>query len=320
MLCSLAHPPTCRAHALPPCTAPPTNSPCAQYTRKGDNATEAQALIDFARGLAGGAPGVPRSKFLFDALQLPQVGVLFMAAVGVAGAEKDGLKAAVETTALGCESNAIKYNQSKLAYSSPPDPPSVSHHQLPLQPPGHQPHGSPDHHPQPGAGWGWGAVYWGGSCPLLLGRHCQQPPARATACLLPTHPFCSCAHVHRPPCLPQDRCTKNFFIYRDPASGQWSMFPWDPESGEEGGGGGELVVLVWRADAGSSPPFYVSPPFCWTTTPPCPPPTHRCPHTGFGTDRGLGGKPAPDYCILACEQWNSPLYCDRNHPQVRVMG
>lgn len=28
---------------------------------------------------------------------------------------------------------------------------------------------------------------------------------------------------------------------------------------------------------------------------------------GFGTDRGLGGKPAPDYCILECEQWNSPL-------------
>ena len=35
----------------------------------------------------------------------------------------------------------------------------------------------------------------------------------------------------------------------------------------------------------------------------------------FGIDRGLGGVPAPDYCILACEQWNSPLYCDRNHPQ-----
>eukprot|EP00889_Picochlorum_renovo_P007511 jgi/Picre1/34541/NNA_002009.t1 len=35
----------------------------------------------------------------------------------------------------------------------------------------------------------------------------------------------------------------------------------------------------------------------------------------FGTDRGLGGKPAPDYCILECEQWNSPLFCDKNHPQ-----
>lgn len=35
----------------------------------------------------------------------------------------------------------------------------------------------------------------------------------------------------------------------------------------------------------------------------------------FGIDRGLGGRPAADYCILDCPQWNSPLYCDRNHPQ-----
>ncbi|KFM22923.1 hypothetical protein F751_6432 [Auxenochlorella protothecoides] len=66
--------------------------------------------------------------------------------------------------------------------------------------------------------------------------------------------------------LNQDRCTKNYFVYRDRPSGQWSMLPWDVES-------------------------------------------------GFGIDRGLGGVPAPDYCILACDQWNSPLYCDRNHVQ-----
>ncbi|KAH7617481.1 hypothetical protein NADE_007259 [Nannochloris sp. 'desiccata'] len=35
----------------------------------------------------------------------------------------------------------------------------------------------------------------------------------------------------------------------------------------------------------------------------------------FGIDRGLGGQPAADYCILACEQWNSPLFCDSDHPQ-----
>jgi len=35
----------------------------------------------------------------------------------------------------------------------------------------------------------------------------------------------------------------------------------------------------------------------------------------FGIDRGLGGEPAADYCTLACEQWNSPLYCDSDHPQ-----
>ncbi|GLC41440.1 hypothetical protein PLESTM_001196100 [Pleodorina starrii] len=35
----------------------------------------------------------------------------------------------------------------------------------------------------------------------------------------------------------------------------------------------------------------------------------------FGQDNGLGGKPGPNYCVLACEQWNSPLYCDSEHPQ-----
>ena len=66
--------------------------------------------------------------------------------------------------------------------------------------------------------------------------------------------------------LNQDRCTKNFYVYRDPVTGQWSMLPWDVEA-------------------------------------------------ALATDRGLGGKPAPDYCILDCEQWNSPLFCDKNHPQ-----
>jgi len=66
--------------------------------------------------------------------------------------------------------------------------------------------------------------------------------------------------------LNQDRCTKNFNLYREPDSGQWIMLPWDVES-------------------------------------------------GFSIDRGLGGEPAPDYCTLACEQWNSPLFCDSEHPQ-----
>lgn len=66
--------------------------------------------------------------------------------------------------------------------------------------------------------------------------------------------------------LNQDRCTKNFYVYKDPKTEQWSLLPWDVEA-------------------------------------------------SFGSDRGLGGRPAPDYCILDCEQWNSPLYCDKNHPQ-----
>lgn len=63
-----------------------------------------------------------------------------------------------------------------------------------------------------------------------------------------------------------DRCTKNYYVYYDLSTQQWSMLAWDVES-------------------------------------------------GFGSDRGLNGLPAPDYCILECPQWNSPLYCDRDHPQ-----
>eukprot|EP01025_Chloroclados_australasicus_P040119 TRINITY_DN4178_c0_g2_i1.p1 TRINITY_DN4178_c0_g2~~TRINITY_DN4178_c0_g2_i1.p1 ORF type:complete len:1028 (-),score=127.01 TRINITY_DN4178_c0_g2_i1:2597-5680(-) len=35
----------------------------------------------------------------------------------------------------------------------------------------------------------------------------------------------------------------------------------------------------------------------------------------FGISSGLGGVSATDYCMLACEQWNSPLFCDSDHPQ-----
>lgn len=68
--------------------------------------------------------------------------------------------------------------------------------------------------------------------------------------------------------LNQDRCTKNFYIYRDAITERWSILPWDTES-------------------------------------------------AMGISSGLGGVPAPDYCVLVCEQWNSPLYCDSDHPQVR---
>ena len=39
--------------------------------------------------------------------------------------------------------------------------------------------------------------------------------------------------------------------------------------------------------------------------------------SSMGQDNNLGGSPGNLYCILACEQWNSPLYCDSEHPQVR---
>ena len=38
----------------------------------------------------------------------------------------------------------------------------------------------------------------------------------------------------------------------------------------------------------------------------------------LGISSSLGGLPASDYCVLACEQWNSPLYCDSDHPQARL--
>jgi hypothetical protein len=41
--------------------------------------------------------------------------------------------------------------------------------------------------------------------------------------------------------------------------------------------------------------------------------------TSFAQDNGLGGAPGPYYCVLACEQWNSPLYCDSEHPQVILL-
>ena len=40
----------------------------------------------------------------------------------------------------------------------------------------------------------------------------------------------------------------------------------------------------------------------------------------MGQDHMLGGQPGPNYCILACEQWNSPLYCDSEHMQDKEVG
>merc|ERR1712176_1434459 len=35
----------------------------------------------------------------------------------------------------------------------------------------------------------------------------------------------------------------------------------------------------------------------------------------MGISSALGGIPAPDYCMLVCPQFNSPMYCDSDHPQ-----
>ncbi|KAF5838031.1 coth protein-domain-containing protein [Dunaliella salina] len=45
---------------------------------------------------------------------------------------------------------------------------------------------------------------------------------------------------------------------------------------------------------------------------------HRIPWDldgSLGQSNGLGGVTGNQYCVLACEQWNSPLYCDSEHSQ-----
>lgn len=195
---------------------------------------------------------------------------------------------------------------------------------LPVPPPlpGHQPHGGADPHPQPGpvrrperplaaaaAGRRAGRAALTiapGPLPALPAAGAPRTststatPPRSSGCVAALH--CRLRRVGhayaRLPPLPAD-----LSAFPCPSACQ-SIFPWDVESGGARGQG-----RLWF----------------------CKPQRHhlwaRSPHTslarpclpwpaGFGTDRGLGGKPAPDYCILDCEQWNSPLYCDKNHPQV----
>jgi len=64
----------------------------------------------------------------------------------------------------------------------------------------------------------------------------------------------------------QDRLTKNYYVYYDPSTEEWSKLPWDLEA-------------------------------------------------AFGLSPKLGGEPSQFYCVLACEQFNSPLYGDSEHPQ-----
>lgn len=80
--------------------------------------------------------------------------------------------------------------------------------------------------------------------------------------------------------LSADRCTKNYFMHRDRGTGEWRRLPWDVED-------------------------------------------------AFPGDRRYGvelcnpnecSAKSTSYCILSCEKFNSPLYCDRNHPQDIFLG
>ena len=76
--------------------------------------------------------------------------------------------------------------------------------------------------------------------------------------------------------LHQDRCTKNYYVYRSRRSNRWSRIPWDME---------DSFATDYRNEAG------------------------RCDDDG--------GDPCDwaRYCVQSCEKWNSPFFCDRDHPQ-----
>jgi hypothetical protein len=79
--------------------------------------------------------------------------------------------------------------------------------------------------------------------------------------------------------LHQDRCTKNYYVYRNPDDGgKWTRVPWDMEDAFAT----DYREKDARCDAGGQ--------------------------TACRADRGT-------YCVLSCEWWNSPFFCDRAHPQ-----
>jgi hypothetical protein len=76
--------------------------------------------------------------------------------------------------------------------------------------------------------------------------------------------------------LHHDRCTKNRFYHHDPASGRWTVIPYDMKD-------------AFATD-----------------------------NRGSGRDCAREGNPcgnAETYCILSCDAFNSPFYCDAAHPQ-----
>ena len=80
--------------------------------------------------------------------------------------------------------------------------------------------------------------------------------------------------------LSADRCAKNYYMHRDRGTGEWRRLPWDLE------------------DAFPSDRRYG---------------VHFC-------DPSECSAKSTAYCILSCEKFSSPLYCDRNHPQDIFIG
>ena len=76
--------------------------------------------------------------------------------------------------------------------------------------------------------------------------------------------------------LHQDRCTKNYYVYRSRWTNRWSRIPWDME---------DSFATDYRNAAG------------------------RC------DDDGGDACDWAQYCVQSCWKWNSPFFCDRDHPQ-----
>lgn len=75
--------------------------------------------------------------------------------------------------------------------------------------------------------------------------------------------------------LHQDRCAKNYYVFKSRSSGKWLRIPWDME---------DAFGTDYRDSEG------------------------RCPGDGCSFD-------SDTYCVQSCEWWNSPFFCDANHPQ-----
>ena len=78
--------------------------------------------------------------------------------------------------------------------------------------------------------------------------------------------------------LHQDRCAKNYYMFKSRSSGKWLRIPWDMEDAFAT----DYRNSEGRCDAGGA--------------------------TACRTD-------SDTYCVQSCEWWNSPFFCDAQHPQ-----
>ena len=139
--------------------------------------------------------------------------------------------------------------------------------------------------------------------------------------------------------LNQDRCTKNFLVYYNPNTKEWIRWAGAAARVQPvvPGYGIGLAVIGYDIRQGRTARRCTNAVRQRCTPCVCSPksgmmtaqarcavlrrPTRCCcrvpwdVETSFAQDNGLGGAPGPYYCVLACEQWNSPLYCDSEHPQ-----